>query len=41
LGFDKDLTIYFVRSVMEEDCGGLRWKYIVEEGPTIGFGPCT
>ncbi len=31
LNFDKDLTIYFVGSVMEEDCDGLCWKYIVEE----------
>ena len=31
LGFDKDLTIYFVGSVMEEDCDGLCWKFIVEE----------
>jgi putative selenium metabolism hydrolase len=31
LEFDKDLTIYFVGSVMEEDCDGLCWKYIVEE----------
>ncbi len=31
LGFDKDLTVYFVGSVMEEDCDGLPWKYIVEE----------
>lgn len=31
LGFDKDLTIWFVGSVMEEDCDGLCWKYIVEE----------
>jgi len=31
LGFNKDLTIYFVGSVMEEDCDGLCWKYIVEE----------
>ncbi len=31
LGFDKDVTIYFVGSVMEEDCDGLPWKYIVEE----------
>ncbi len=30
-GFDRDLTIYFVGSVMEEDCDGLCWKYIVEE----------
>ena len=31
LGFDKNLTIYFVGSVMEEDCDGLCWKYIIEE----------
>ncbi len=31
LGFDKDMTLYFVGSVIEEDCDGLCWKYIVEE----------
>jgi putative selenium metabolism hydrolase len=31
LEFNKDLTIYFVGSVIEEDCDGLCWKYIVEE----------
>lgn len=31
LGFDRDLTIYFTGTVMEEDCDGLCWKYIVEE----------
>lgn len=31
LGFDKDLTIYFTGTVMEEDCDGLCWKYLVEE----------
>ncbi|MEI6695295.1 MAG: YgeY family selenium metabolism-linked hydrolase [Bacteroidota bacterium] len=31
LGYDRDLTIYFVGSVMEEDCDGLCWKYIIEE----------
>lgn len=31
LGFNEDLTIYFVGSVMEEDCDGLCWKYIIEE----------
>ncbi|GAB4450898.1 MAG: YgeY family selenium metabolism-linked hydrolase [Bacteroidales bacterium] len=31
LGFDKDLTFYVVGSVMEEDCDGLCWKYLVEE----------
>ncbi len=35
LGFDKDLTIYFVASVMEEDCDGLCWKYIIEEEKII------
>jgi putative selenium metabolism hydrolase len=31
LGIPKDLTVYFVASVMEEDCDGLCWKYIIEE----------
>ncbi len=31
VGFDSDLRIYFVGSVMEEDCDGLCWKYIIEE----------
>lgn len=31
LGFDKDLTLYCVGSVIEEDCDGLCWKYLVEE----------
>ena len=31
LKFDRDLTIYFVGSVIEEDCEGLCWKYIIEE----------
>jgi len=35
LGFDKDMTIYFVGSVMEEDCDGLCWKYIIEEEKII------
>jgi putative selenium metabolism hydrolase len=26
-----DVTVYFVGSVMEEDCDGLCWKYIIEE----------
>ncbi|MDZ4204016.1 MAG: YgeY family selenium metabolism-linked hydrolase [Bacteroidales bacterium] len=34
-GFDRDLTIYFVGSVMEEDCDGLCWKYIIEEDKII------
>jgi len=31
LGFDRDMTIWFVGSAVEEDCDGLCWKYIVEE----------
>lgn len=31
LALAQNLTIYFVSSVMEEDCDGLCWKYIVEE----------
>ncbi len=31
LGFDGDATIYFTGTVMEEDCDGLCWKYIIEE----------
>lgn len=31
LAFNEDLTIYFVGSVMEEDCDGLCWKYLYEE----------
>jgi len=35
MGFDKDVTIYFIGSVMEEDCDGLCWKYIIEEDKII------
>jgi len=35
LAFDRDFTIYFVGSVMEEDCDGLCWKYIIEENKII------
>lgn len=31
LGFDKNWTLYFTGTVMEEDCDGLCWKYIYEE----------
>jgi putative selenium metabolism hydrolase len=31
LKFDRDITVLFIGSVMEEDCDGLCWKYIVEE----------
>jgi putative selenium metabolism hydrolase len=35
LGFDRDLTIFFTGTVIEEDCDGLCWKYIVEEEQII------
>ncbi|MCB0282859.1 MAG: YgeY family selenium metabolism-linked hydrolase [Calditrichaeota bacterium] len=31
IGLDNDVTIYFTGSVMEEDCDGLCWKYLIEE----------
>jgi len=31
LGLGDDLTIYFTGTVMEEDCDGLCWKYIIEK----------
>ena len=31
LGLENDFTIFFTATVMEEDCDGLCWKYIVEE----------
>lgn len=31
LGLAKDLTVLFVGSVIEEDCDGLCWKYLVEK----------
>lgn len=35
IGVPKDVTIYFVGSVMEEDCDGLCWKYIIEEDKIV------
>ncbi len=31
LAFDRNLTVWFTGSVMEEDCDGLCWKYLIEE----------
>jgi putative selenium metabolism hydrolase len=31
LGLQNDITVYFTATVMEEDCDGLCWKYIIEE----------
>ena len=36
LGLENDISIWLVSSVMEEDCDGLCWKYIIEES---GFRP--
>jgi putative selenium metabolism hydrolase len=35
LAFDRDLTIIFTGTVIEEDCDGLCWKYLVEEEKII------
>jgi putative selenium metabolism hydrolase len=35
LAFSRDLTIYFTGTVIEEDCDGLCWKYLVEEEKII------
>lgn len=31
LGLGKDFTLYFTGTVMEEDCDGLCWQYIINE----------
>lgn len=31
LNYDGDFTVYFTFTVMEEDCDGMCWKYIIEE----------
>jgi putative selenium metabolism hydrolase len=31
IGLTNDVTIYFIGSVIEEDCDGLCWKFIIEE----------
>ncbi len=31
LGYNRDVTLYFTGTVIEEDCDGLCWKYLVEE----------
>ena len=31
IGIPEDLTVLFTATVMEEDCDGLCWKYIIEE----------
>ncbi len=30
-GLEKDFTLYFTGTVMEEDCDGLCWQYIIKE----------
>jgi len=36
LGLGKDFTIYFTGTVMEEDCDGLCWQFIIKE---VGIKP--
>lgn len=31
LGYGGDFTVYFTFTVMEEDCDGMCWKYLIEE----------
>jgi len=35
IGLPQELTVYFVGSVIEEDCDGLCWKYIIEEDKIV------
>ncbi len=35
IGVPEDVTVYFVGSVIEEDCDGLCWKYIIEEDKLV------
>lgn len=35
LGLNKELTIYFTGTVMEEDCDGLCWQYLIKEEKII------
>lgn len=36
LGLDKDYTLYITGTVMEEDCDGLCWQYLIKE---VGLKP--
>jgi putative selenium metabolism hydrolase len=31
LGYDDEFSVYFTFTVMEEDCDGMCWKYLIEE----------
>jgi len=35
MGYDKDYSVYFTFTVMEEDCDGMCWKYLIEEEKLI------
>ncbi|MDA3850755.1 MAG: YgeY family selenium metabolism-linked hydrolase [Spirochaetaceae bacterium] len=35
LNFSEDFTLYFTFTVMEEDCDGMCWKYLIEEEKLI------
>jgi putative selenium metabolism hydrolase len=42
LGYDGPVSVYFTFTVLEEDCDGLCWRYLVErEGLTPGFAVST
>jgi putative selenium metabolism hydrolase len=34
-GYEGDFTLYFTFTVMEEDCDGMCWKYLIEEEKLI------
>ncbi len=34
-GLNSDITVFFIGSVMEEDCDGLCWKYIIEKDKIV------
>ena len=31
LGYDREYSVYFSFTIMEEDCDGMCWKYLIEE----------
>ena len=35
LGYDGEYSVYFTFTVMEEDCDGMCWKYLIEEEKLI------
>ncbi|HOD17428.1 MAG TPA: YgeY family selenium metabolism-linked hydrolase [Candidatus Cloacimonadota bacterium] len=35
LGFNDKFSVYFTGTVMEEDCDGLCWQYLIQEGKLV------